>query len=85
VDGSIEVIAGPIFSGIMLSGTNVVMSGSNGPPNALYTVLTATNVTTPLSNWVSLDTNQFDTSGNFIFTNAISPAFPRRFFILRVP
>jgi len=85
VDGSIEVIAGPIFTSITLSGTNVIMSGSNGPPNAPYAVLTATNVTTPLSNWVSLDTNQFDTSGNFIFTNAISPAFPRRFFILQVP
>jgi len=40
------------FSSIKLSGTNVILSGTGGTPNAPYAVLTATNVTTPLSNWL---------------------------------
>jgi len=38
-----------------------------------------------LTNWTRILTNQFNASGNFIFTNAISPAVPRRFYVLQVP
>jgi T5SS/PEP-CTERM-associated repeat protein len=85
VDGSIEVIAGPKFTGVSLSGTNVIISGTGGTPNAPYAVLTATNVITPLSNWVSIATNLFDSSGNFSFTNGIAPEIPQRFFRIRSP
>jgi T5SS/PEP-CTERM-associated repeat protein len=54
-DGSIEVIVAgqPGFASISLSGTNVIIAGTNGTPGASYTVLTATNVALPSSNWVS--------------------------------
>src|SRR5204862_3043393 len=44
VDGSFEVVAVavPKFTGISVSGTNVIMSGTNGPANATYTVLAST-------------------------------------------
>jgi hypothetical protein len=63
----------------------VLLSGTNGAPCADYAVLTATNVVLPLSNWVSLVTNQFNGSGGFSFTNSIVPGIPQRFFQLRTP
>jgi len=87
VDGSIEVVGVslPKFSSIKLSGTNVILSGTGGTPNAPYAVLTATNVTTPLSNWLSILTNQFDSGGGFSFTNGIAPGEPQRYFRIRTP
>lgn len=87
VDGSIEVIVAPQpgFANITLSGTNVVISGTNGSPNEPYAVLAATNVALPVTNWVSLATNQFDATGHFSFTNSIVPGIPQRFFRLRTP
>jgi T5SS/PEP-CTERM-associated repeat protein len=85
VDGSIEVATGPSFTSISLSGTSLIISGTNGTPNSPYAVLTATNVATPLSNWVSLVTNQFDSSGNYLFTNPITPGELQRYFRIRTP
>ncbi len=89
VDGSIEVttavVSTPGFSAITRTGTNVVITGTNGTPNAPYTVLASTNVALPLSSWVSIATNQFNASGGFTFTNAITPGIPQRFFQLRTP
>ena len=85
VDGSIEVIAGPKFTSVSLSGTNVIFTGTGGTPNAPYAVLTATNVVTPLTNWVSIATNLFDSSGNFSFTNGIAPGELQRYFRIRTP
>jgi hypothetical protein len=84
-DGAIEVIEGPKFTSITLSGTNVIITGSNGPPNAPYAVLTATNISIPLSNWVSIVTNNFGSGGEFSFTNGISPGEPQRYFRIRTP
>jgi T5SS/PEP-CTERM-associated repeat protein len=87
VDGSIEVIGPPPlgFAGINLSGTNVIITGTNGGPNTTYTVLTSTNVALPLSNWVSIATYQFGPGGDFSFTNVIDPETPQRFFRIRTP
>src|SRR5206468_7910220 len=85
VDGSIEVIAGPKFTSVTLSGTNLIFTGTGGTPNASYTGLSATNVALPVSNWLSIATNQFGSGGGFSFTNAISPGEPQRFFQIRIP
>jgi hypothetical protein len=87
VDGSIEVLGppSPHIGSIVQSGTNLVISGTGGPANATYFVLASTNIELPLTNWTRILTNQFNSSGNFSCTNAISPALPRRFFRLEVP
>jgi len=87
VDGSIQVIgtAQPVFASTTLSGTNLVITGTNGTPGTNYTVLTTTNLTIPLSNWVSILTNQFSPTGAFSFTNAIAPGEPQRYFRIRTP
>jgi hypothetical protein len=87
VDGSIEVIdrRQPVFASIKLSGTNVIFAGTNGTAGANYAVLTATNITLPLSNWLSIATNPFGAGGEFSFTNGIVPGERQRYFRLRTP
>jgi T5SS/PEP-CTERM-associated repeat protein len=89
IDGSIEVIAvslsQPKFSNISVSGTNLILSGTNGSSGQSYGVLTATNINIASSNWTSLVTNQFGAGGGFTFTNPITPGDLQRYFRLRVP
>ena len=75
----------PSFGGISVSGGNVILSGSGGTPGADYVVLGAANVTTPLANWARLVTNQFDSNGNFAWTNPPMPGTPQQYYRLEVP
>jgi autotransporter-associated beta strand protein len=76
----------PVFSGAgTFSGNNLVFAGSNGTPLGNYFVLTSTNVTLPASNWTRLLTNQFDASGNFNFTGAVSTNVLDNFYRLQLP
>ena len=85
IDGSIEVVPAPQFSSVTLSGTNVIFTGTGGTSNGTYAILTSTNVTLPLSNWVSLLTNVFEATGNFSITQAIAASEFQRYFRLRTP
>jgi polygalacturonase len=89
--GQIKLIvtppAPPVFGSSALTGggTSLVMSGSGGVTNGAYYVLTATNVSLPLSQWSPLATNQFNASGNFNFSDTIIPGSPQRFYLLQIP
>jgi T5SS/PEP-CTERM-associated repeat protein len=87
MNGSIEVVgvAAPKFATITLSGTNVIIAGTDGTPNAPYAVLTSTNVALPVINWTSIATNQFGPGGEFSFTNGIAPGIPQLFYRIRTP
>ncbi len=85
VDGSIEVVGAPKFISIAASGTNVIIAGTNGTTGGNFAILTATNIVTPLSNWVSIATNPFNSGGGFSFSNAIAPGESQRYFRLRTP
>lgn len=82
---SVAALPQPSFVSTTLSGTNLILSGTGGSPNGTYYVLTATDVTLPLTNWTALATNTFDGSGAFNFTNAVNSATPQQFFTLRIP
>jgi autotransporter-associated beta strand protein len=85
--GTISVKAAaaqPVLSGPFISGTNFIFSGSNGPANHNFVVLTSTNLTAPLANWVPVLTNSFDNNGNFNATNGINPAAGKGFYLLQV-
>ena len=73
----------PVFSGAILSGNNLIMTGSNGTANGSYYVLTSPDVVLPMTNWSRLLTNQFDGSGNFSFSNSVNPVTPQMFFRLQ--
>ncbi len=67
---------------VSLSGTNMIIHGTNNNvPNTSfrYAVLSATNILTPLSNWVPVVTNQFGSGGTFDYTNPIVPGTLRQF------
>lgn len=76
VDGTLRVAlsgARPRINGATVAGGNkLIFSGTGGFANSQYVLITSTNVAAPLSTWTPVITNQFDGSGNFSFTNAVS-------------
>jgi hypothetical protein len=74
----------PVIRSISKTGTNLVVSGTNGLPFSSYSVLTSTNLGSG-SNWTPLATNTFDGTGHFNFTNVVSASVPNLFYLLRSP
>jgi hypothetical protein len=68
-----------------ISGTDLVLSGTNGPSGGAYSLLASTNLALPLTNWSLVGTGQFDAAGNFVLTNSLTPGTPQQFFRLQVP
>jgi autotransporter-associated beta strand protein len=85
-DGTLRVVAvaTPHIGTTTISGTNVVLSGSGGTAGVGYTVLGQTNLAQPLNNWSIIGTGLFDNSGNFSFTNGITPGVPTSFYLIRM-
>jgi autotransporter-associated beta strand protein len=89
VDGSISVtsltVPTPVINSVVIqaNGTNFVFSGNNGPVGGGYSVLSSTNLLTPLANWVLQASGTFDGAGGFSYTNVID--VPMRFLLLRIP
>jgi fibronectin-binding autotransporter adhesin len=76
----------PQITSAVLSGTDLLMSGSGGVPGVKYYVLAATNVALPMTNWTSIATDLFDGIGNFVFTSSTAdPGTPQRFLRLQLP
>jgi len=75
----------PQFGTFNLAGTNLIFNGLGGSPGSNYVMLASTNLALPLANWSALTTNTFDGSGQFHYTNHVSPAKPRQFFIFKLP
>jgi hypothetical protein len=73
----------PVITNIVVSGSNVILKGNNGLANAVYNILSSTNVATPLTNWTVTATHVFDINGNFNATNAITPGTPNTFYRLQ--
>jgi autotransporter-associated beta strand protein len=75
----------PVISNTKVLGGNLIFGGTNGSPLAGYSVLTTTNITTPLANWTLSSTGSFDSSGAFSVTNTISAGSAQRFYMIRMP
>jgi autotransporter-associated beta strand protein len=85
--GVLNVVAAPsqpVVTSVVISGGNLIFSGTNGVANASYSVLTSTNLAVPLANWTALSTNTFDVNGAFHVTNAVNAAIPKRFYVLKL-
>jgi glucose/arabinose dehydrogenase len=74
----------PFINTVTLSGTNLIVSGTNGAQNRNYYILTSTNLALSPTNWLRTSTNPFDASGNFIFTNPVNPSQSQLFYLLQV-
>jgi fibronectin-binding autotransporter adhesin len=75
----------PGFTAISSHAGNIVLSGGGGSTNGPYYVLTSTNVALPRSQWTPSAFSQFDSNGNFVFTNAPGTGTRQRFYMLQLP
>jgi hypothetical protein len=75
----------PTFSTPTILGGNLILTGTGGTPFAGYTLLTASNLATPLSNWTTNTTGTLNSTGSFSNGVPISTPPPARFFRLRIP
>ena len=80
---SIIVAQVPRIVSFSLTGSTLSISGTNGTVGGSYTVLSSTNLTTPLNQWVPLTVTNYDSSGNFSFTTNINATLPQQFFIIQ--
>jgi hypothetical protein len=61
----------PVINAIKISGTNLIVSGTNGLSGTNYLVLTSTNISSPITNWMRASTNPSGANGTFNFTNPL--------------
>jgi hypothetical protein len=84
-----RIVAGavvPVITGINLSGTNLVINGSNGVSGGTYFTRMNTNLANPLSQWPPIATNVLGANGNFTITvtNTVNKNMPQRFYLLQL-
>ena len=81
----LEISAAPVpgITNIVLSGTNVILSATNGAAGGTYYVLSSTNAALPLSQWTPVATNVLSGSGNFTTTVTNANTTAQQFFILQ--
>ena len=85
IDLTVLPVTTPTISTVAKEGSNLVFSGTGGVAGGPYHVLTSTNLLLPLTDWTSLSSNVFGSSGEFSVTNPIAPNTPQRYFILQTP
>ena len=75
----------PVISSFSLAGTNLVFNMANSITGGVFTVLTSTNISLPMTNWTVLAITNTATGGSFTFTatNAVNPAAPGQFYLLQ--
>jgi hypothetical protein len=78
-------VQSPVVASTLFSGSNVTLSGTNGPVGGLYYVLSATNVALPPASWSRVATNAFGPGGSFTVVVPVNPADPARFYRLELP
>jgi hypothetical protein len=81
---SVVITASPVFGGISVSTAGVALAGGGGVANANFYLLASTNLGVPFSIWTRVLTNQFDSNGNFNFTNATGANAPQIFYLLQL-
>jgi len=84
------IIPDPTPTAIQLTGMTTSLGGTfeisfTNTPGARFTVLSATNVTLPASNWTIIGPVTEVSPGQFRFTDTNAPAFPTRFYRVLFP
>jgi autotransporter-associated beta strand protein len=87
VNGTLAVALGavkPRIGGFALAGTNLTLGGAGGAAGYGFSILAATNLTVPITNWSLFATGYCDSQGNFTVTNGL-PGNARMFYLIRIP
>jgi len=79
---SVVTLTSPTVAGFQIAGGELAVNGSGGVNSWPFLLLSTTNLAA--AQWTPVATNQFDTSGNFILTNAVSPNSPVTFYKLQL-
>jgi len=74
----------PVVNPVTVSGGNLILTGT-GTPNYGYTVVTTTNLLTPLANWTISATGVTDGAGVFSNSIPVNLTNPASFFRVRMP
>jgi autotransporter-associated beta strand protein len=62
----------PIISSVALSGSDLLLEITGGPPGAAAYIIASTDLSLPKTQWERIDTNAFDMSGNLTWTRAVN-------------
>jgi autotransporter-associated beta strand protein len=86
VDGTLRITT--IHPSITSIDSSTLSSGfitlnATGLPNGPVSVLSATNLATPLANWTAVVNSNFDGNGNFTTPLTVDPTIPNQYFILQ--
>lgn len=83
IQGQAGFTVRPFIGSITLSGTNIVLSGTNAQSGAIYYTLTTTNLSLPLSQWTPVATNTSGTANNYTMTitNAVNTKDNQQYYI----
>ena len=85
-EGTLTIIstAPPVLNAPYIAAGNLILTGTGGTSGAQYTILSSTNVATPLASWITNTTGTFASDGSF--SNGIPVTnLPAIFFELQVP
>lgn len=80
---SVTTLSSPVISDLEITGDGLVISGAGGVDSWPFYLLSTTNLAA--GNWMPVATNQFDSTGHFSVTNALSPNAPQMYFRLQLP
>ena len=75
--------ARPDITGISLSGSDFIISGTNGTAGRQFAVLMSTNISLPLGQWTPIMTNTFS-GPTFSISNAVHSGAPENFYVLEL-
>ena len=78
-----QAVNRPRINGFNLNGQTANLSGTDGTPGATYHVLAATNLASPVVDWVRMATSQF--SGDGSFNSTVSAGVREQFYQLELP
>ena len=85
--GTLTVVAAPaspnITSAVISAGT-LILQGTGGSANGNYSVLVATNLTSPVQ-WTPVASGSFNGSGVFSNSIPVTNTFPQEFYRLSIP
>jgi autotransporter-associated beta strand protein len=86
IDGTLRItLIHPAISSVDFSGlsTGSITINATGLPNGPVTILSSTNLSTPLANWTPAATGNFDGNGNFVSSITVDPSTaPTQFFTI---
>ena len=75
----------PVVNTPVVSGGNLILSGTGGTSGGTYAWLSATNLTTPIASWIVATNGVYGSNGNFTNALPISSSTPAQFYRLRTP